>query len=777
MTEEVAPKIDRRRRRPALEDPSRSHQSEIPPLDEADLDQTQLAESSFNLDVDAHAAAQGLAHGRVVTARDGEGSATSESGLSWRRQSSDRTASFATSPQSHTSTFDVHSLLRRIRQLEGRLEQFEAPRNTAHDAVVRPLDSRLEQGQSRGSADDRYYQGPDMHVMPRSIMNKNRYFGQSHWANSVLLCKSTLEIFEQHIRSEHPELMLLIQQMKPLGRAIKSHRTPKLTFDFGTNIPAKEVADRLVTAYCETLESVYRILHVPSFRVDYEHYWAAPAVADPGFVIQLQLVMAIGGAVYDDLFSMRKSAVQWVYEAQTWLIAPRFKSKFNFISLQNMALLCLARQTTSLGGDLVWVSMGSVLRSAIYSGLHRDPEKLPKMTQFRTEMRRRLWGTILELTLQSSLDSGGPPMISLEECDTHPATNCDDEDLGESNGVSLPQPAEGFTDMSIALVFRESLSIRLAIVNFLNNMKSKGTYKETLRLHELLTLTNVFTTQLSTAYKSMSRSLQALTSNNRAPSLFQKRILDMIFSRYFIALHVPFFASALTEPAYAFSRKMAVEMSLKAYYCARPKAAAFVHHVASSGPSIPTPTPDLTTTVNVDEYACLSLTGGGFFRYVPHQANVLIALELQNQLQDDVAFGLPTARPDLLNALHDASDLTIQRVRAGETNVKGFLFTTALSAQIDASLQGMDKAGCEQHILKKCVEAGQQALEILKQHAAYIPATADSTSVGVEQLGPNAMDDTEEEWDAMQGVFFDFTNIDSVLGLDVSPEQELGGFS
>lgn len=162
-------------------------------------------------------------------------------------------------------------------------------------------------------------------------------------------------------------MMLLIQQMKPLGRAIKVHRTPKLTFDFGTNIPAKEVADRLVTAYLGTLESVYRILHVPSFRADYEHYWTAPAVADPGFVIQLQLVMAIGSALHDDLFSMRKSAILWVYEAQAWLIAPRFKSKFNFISLQNMALLCLARQTTSLGGDLVWVSMGSVLRSAIYS--------------------------------------------------------------------------------------------------------------------------------------------------------------------------------------------------------------------------------------------------------------------------------------------------------------------------------------------------------------------------------------------------------------------------
>lgn len=180
-------------------------------------------------------------------------------------------------------------------------------------------------------------------------------------------CKTVLDIFEQHTRSKNTEIMLLLQQIKPLGRVIKSHRTPKLTFDFGGNIPTREVADSLVTAYIGSLESMYRILHVPSFRRDYESYWVSPASADPAFVIQLQLVMAIGCALHDDLFSMRKSAIQWVYEAQAWLIAPRFKSKFNLISLQNMALLCLARQTTCLGGDLVWVSLGSILRSAIYA--------------------------------------------------------------------------------------------------------------------------------------------------------------------------------------------------------------------------------------------------------------------------------------------------------------------------------------------------------------------------------------------------------------------------
>ena len=155
-------------------------------------------------------------------------------------------------------------------------------------------------------------------------------------------------------------------QLKALGRAIKRHRTPELSFQFGTSIPPRMVSDTLVEAYIHSFETVYRILHVPSFRRDCDAYWDSPGSAEPSFVIQLQLVMAIGCALYDDHFSMRESAIQWVYEARAWLITPKLKSKFNLVSLQIMALVCLARQTTSVGGDFVCVPMGEVVQTAVY---------------------------------------------------------------------------------------------------------------------------------------------------------------------------------------------------------------------------------------------------------------------------------------------------------------------------------------------------------------------------------------------------------------------------
>ena len=240
----------------------------------------------------------------------------------------------------------------------------------------------------------------------------------------------------------------------------------------------------------------------------------------------------------------------------------------------------------------------------------------------------------------------------------------------------------------------------------------------------------------------MTQRLQPLGSGSREPSLFQKRFLDTMFSRYFVALHVPFFSLAFTEPTYAFSRKTVVEMSLKAYYCARPQAVVMQDPLES--PSLARP-----GSAGIDEFARLSLTGGGFFRYIPHQANVLIAVELQNQLHEDRGFCTPTARPDLLNVLKDGKEWALQRIQAGETNVKGYLLAVALSAHVDATLQGMGKDECAQCMVSRTREAGRLCLDILRQIADGI-APELSPNINQAELGPvDGGDDWDDDWDAV----------------------------
>ena len=193
------------------------------------------------------------------------------------------------------------------------------------------------------------------------------------------------------------------------------------------------------------------------------------------------------------------------------------------------------------------------------------------------------------------------------------------------------------------------------------------------------------------------------------------------------------------EPTYAFSRKTVVEMSLKAYYCARPQAVAMQDPLESSSMA------GLDSS-GMDEFARLSLTGGSFFRYIPHQANVLIAVELQNQLREGGGFCIPTARPDLLNVLKDAKEWALQRIQAGETNVKGYLLAAALSAHVDATLQGMGKEECAQCMVSGTRDAGRECLEILRQNAEGITS---ELTLGMNRAELGLVDGGDDDWDVV----------------------------
>ena len=57
----------------------------------------------------------------------------------------------------------------------------------------------------------------------------------------------------------------------------------------------------------------------------------------------------------------------------------------------------------------------------MHLGLHRDPSHFGKIGVFHGELRRRLGVTVLEITVQSSLDMGMPPLITANDYDTHHA--------------------------------------------------------------------------------------------------------------------------------------------------------------------------------------------------------------------------------------------------------------------------------------------------------------------------------------------------------------------
>ncbi|KAJ4379788.1 hypothetical protein N0V86_004972 [Didymella sp. IMI 355093] len=499
-----------------------------------------------------------------------------------------------------------------------------------------------------------------------------------------------MEMIEPSMRGDSSKALFGVQQAKVLGRTIKAQRAPQWPIAPTTDIPPRHVCDVLVDGYLRTIETLYRIVHIPTFQKDYAAVWKPGAQPDTGFMVQLKLVLAIGATVYDSTFSMRAEATRWVYEAQSWLMSPAFKSKLGVCFLQNNILILLARELADVGGELIWISAGAVVRSAVYVGLHKDPAQLRDMSVLDAEIRRRLWNTVLEISLQSSLVSGGPCFIQMNEFDTQPPGNYDDADLEDVDPVA--RASDQYTQSSVAIALRQTFPARLAVVKFLNDLFSAGTYEETLKLDRELRL----------AYKDVRRKLQSVAANAQsAPREFELQAVDFILHRYISSLHVPYFSGSLHGATYAYTRKSVVESSLKLWSLAGSTRA------ITSNPSFPYIEADLPR---------LCRCGSGFFRAFAFQSASLLGVELRALYQED-SISEVNIRPDLVNIVDDAADWYLQCIKAGETGVKGYILLSLLAAQIDALKRDVPKEDIPPIVLKASERAQEQCIPLLEELA------------------------------------------------------------
>ncbi|KAI0399348.1 hypothetical protein F4802DRAFT_50490 [Xylaria palmicola] len=644
---------------------------------------------------------------------------------------------------------DANGVLERLFRLERRLDQSTAAREPPERNQAQP--SSRSEGQVIES-----YLAADIHAMSRSVVSKTRYFGQSHWMNGIVHFKSMLELFENQSKDAKSEAMAVLNRCKALARSIKAQRNPGIINEFGTNIPTRDVADKLVDAYLRTIETVFRVLHVPSFRRDYELYWANPDAAGMPFVIQLQLVMAIGSTIYDDCFSMRKSAVQWVTEAQYWLLAPPAKGKLTIVGLQNMILLTLARETASVGGDLVWIHVGSLLRSAFYVGLHRDPSRLPNMSRLDGEIRRRLWNTILELELKTSIDAGGFPSISPDISDTRAPADLDDTDIMEDDKPPNNEASNKFTDMSVALALRDSFRERLAIYQMLNATPFRGTYDDTIRLHS----------RFMVAFKNLMNKLKSYSSSQRQPTSFQCRLVELMARRCLLSLHLPYLGPGLKDPAFSFSRRTVTESAVKMYNILFPSA----NVTSAPRPLIPSGDGDDVESLSTegDDLARFAVCAAGFWRLLTSQPAMIVTLELQTTIQeDDSAAGPPTPRPDLLGVLRHSLPYYLARIRAGETNVKGYLFTAALAAHVQALAEGLAGPQVVEPVLSAAHRTERMCFDLLRQQLGSSSAEDAGGGGGADGQGQFDWDSLmTEEWGETAGSLFDVSSVECFLGVN-----------
>jgi hypothetical protein len=133
-----------------------------------------------------------------------------------------------------------------------------------------------------------------------------------------------------------------------------------------------------------------------------------------------------------------------------------------------------------------------LIRLMLKMGLHRDPSKLPGITPYDGEMRRRTWNLAIQIDLLVSFHLGMPSMIHGIESDTLLPRNLIDADFDqESKELPLARPSSDYTTLTypinkaalcrvFGLVARQAHS--LTIPTYAEVMKIDAVVEETYRV-------------------------------------------------------------------------------------------------------------------------------------------------------------------------------------------------------------------------------------------------------------------------------------------------------
>ncbi|KAI1772968.1 hypothetical protein F4818DRAFT_129603 [Hypoxylon cercidicola] len=601
------------------------------------------------------------------------------------------TAAAATAVEGHHDTPSTPS-----RNYSGPQSRAEEAENTSQVALqdllqrVQTLESsasRVNPRQSETGQDILERQSGIQHS--RVILKKTRVLNWSDWIShsightqelgpiydcyAAAMCNETGDgdsSQDPETRSLHVQIGDLLQKCKSIARRMKMGRPSRNMpcAEFNLEPPPREMAETMATLYFRSFESTCRILHVPSFWSEYHKCWNDPGSVTIGQRLQILLVIGIGSSLHkrgDADIEFRNKVHQWVYAAQTWLSGPLEKDRLNITGLQVHCLTLLARQVFSIGSDLVWMSMGSLVHRAMQIGLHRDPKHLPPMTVLQAELRRRLWTTILEMAVQMSLDSAMPPRISFDEFDTEAPSNINDDDIDASTTTLQPHPKSTFTATAMQLLLLDSLPTRLRIVQLINGLHSELSYLDVLAL----------SSEITDACRAWSGFLKE--NENAGVTPFHRNLLDFLVRRFLIPLHCTFASKARANPLFYYSLKVSLDTAL----------------------AIVSPEPD-------EGFSHLEVIGGGMFREGIRCAVTVLSLELVFQTEaqrlDGTLHRNAQSREVIKQALKNRIALSLERIRQGETNIKTHMFLCMILAQVEAMEEG---SPCDLKIARSAKES------------------------------------------------------------------------
>ncbi|KAF2204559.1 hypothetical protein GQ43DRAFT_428837 [Delitschia confertaspora ATCC 74209] len=311
-------------------------------------------------------------------------------------------------------------------------------------------------------------------------------------------------------------------------------------------IPTRGHVEVEAKLYFDTFGDLYPVLHQPTFYQDFSLFWEKRERSSPSFAVKIVLIMACVRCLdpdYQNIFigdsSLgREAASEWIDACDTWLNHQSRKH----LTLEYFQILCLsliAKRVNCVKMKQDWVYSGDLLRLAMSSGMHRDPESLPsgRMSVYEKEMKRRLWSTIMELELQASIDIGLQSSLCGLYFDCQLPANIEDAVYHfQSERRPAAKPIDEFTTSSYLLFSRNSLPLRIHLTTLLNDPTTELHYSDVLHYDSKI-----------------ASMLSAIPSWDTPRASIPRSVLDLQLRQFLLMLHLPYAKLALSNPHYAFS--------------------------------------------------------------------------------------------------------------------------------------------------------------------------------------------------------------------------------
>jgi hypothetical protein len=281
------------------------------------------------------------------------------------------------------------------------------------------------------------------------------------------------------------------------SKAEREERFSHTTAEFDSLLPSKEETDTLVSIYLDEFEQLHRIVHIPTFRREYSHFWGPDKVRTPAYTVLVLSMLAVSSSVHRSpkarLDQSQSSAhhsrsVAWIKACEAWLENQSQKHR-RLAFYQIACMIHLAKRVNMIKKKRFWKGAAGLIQDAIAVGLHREPSTIGgKISPFNQEMRRRIWATMVSFDLQASFDRGLPTLLTSLHMDANLPKNIEDDSFDEeSKEIPESKPTSEYTFTSYNHLSRRSLALRLELSRvFLNGVAEDIDYDKVIRLtHEI----------------------------------------------------------------------------------------------------------------------------------------------------------------------------------------------------------------------------------------------------------------------------------------------------